>query len=142
MNFHSSLHAHHLGAVLGTGKRKKSWTRAVFSHLQRKGLEKRFQVKRLKTYLIFLSICGLCKYIFFSMLALLRTTSFLTTIYGPYSSHHYTHVTNYNFSHAVPLWAGSCTASTPVFLTCGFSLCLFMFYLYELVWQHIMFLFP
>ena len=106
MNFHSSLHAHHLGAVLGTGKRKKSWTRAVFSHLQRKGLEKRFQVKRLKTYLIFLSICGLCKYIFFSMLALLRTTSFLTTIYGPYSSHHYTHVTNYNFSHVVPLWAG------------------------------------
>jgi len=26
------------------GKRKKSWSRAVFSHLQRKGLEKRFQV--------------------------------------------------------------------------------------------------
>ena len=67
MNFHSSLHAHHLGAVLGTGKRKKSWTRAVFSHLQRKGLEKRFQVKRLKTYLIFLSICGLCKHFFFNV---------------------------------------------------------------------------
>ncbi len=46
-NFHSPLHPHHLGAVLaGTGKRKKSWTRAVFSHLQRKGLEKRFQVTK------------------------------------------------------------------------------------------------
>ena len=30
----------------GTGKRKKSWTRAVFSHLQRKGLEKRFQMQK------------------------------------------------------------------------------------------------
>ncbi len=41
-------HAHLLGggAGLGTGKRKKSWTRAVFSHLQRKGLEKRFQVQK------------------------------------------------------------------------------------------------
>ena len=27
-------------------KRKKSWTRAVFSHLQRKGLEKRFQIQK------------------------------------------------------------------------------------------------
>ena len=32
--------------ILGTGKRKKSWTRAVFSHLQRKGLEKRFQMQK------------------------------------------------------------------------------------------------
>ena len=36
--------------------------------------------------------------VFYQMLALLRRTSFLTTIYGPYLSHHYTHVTNYNFS--------------------------------------------
>ena len=28
------------------GKRKKSWTRAVFSNLQRKGLEKRFQIQK------------------------------------------------------------------------------------------------
>ena len=28
------------------GKRKKSWTRAVFSNLQRKGLEKRFQMQK------------------------------------------------------------------------------------------------
>ena len=32
--------------ISGTGKRKKSWTRAVFSHLQRKGLEKRFQMQK------------------------------------------------------------------------------------------------
>ena len=31
---------------MGNGKRKKSWTRAVFSHLQRKGLEKRFQMQK------------------------------------------------------------------------------------------------
>ena len=36
---------HHLNP-LGNGKRKKSWTRAVFSHLQRKGLEKRFQIQK------------------------------------------------------------------------------------------------
>ncbi len=33
------------GGGLG-GKRKKSWTRAVFSNLQRKGLEKRFQIQK------------------------------------------------------------------------------------------------
>ena len=32
--------------VGGGGKRKKSWTRAVFSNLQRKGLEKRFQIQK------------------------------------------------------------------------------------------------
>ena len=39
---------HHLGVGLGVGhgKRKKSWTRAVFSHLQRKGLEKRFTIQK------------------------------------------------------------------------------------------------
>ena len=36
---------HHL-PTMGSGKRKKSWTRAVFSHLQRKGLEKRFQMQK------------------------------------------------------------------------------------------------
>ena len=30
-----------LGLGFGGSKRKKSWTRAVFSNLQRKGLEKR-----------------------------------------------------------------------------------------------------
>ena len=39
-----------LGAIPGLGfggsKRKKSWTRAVFSNLQRKGLEKRFQMQK------------------------------------------------------------------------------------------------
>ncbi|CAG0902584.1 unnamed protein product [Darwinula stevensoni] len=29
-----------------TGKRKRSWSRAVFSNLQRKGLEKRFQIQK------------------------------------------------------------------------------------------------
>ena len=38
----SSLHSH----LTGAGKRKKSWTRAVFSNLQRKGLEKRFQLQK------------------------------------------------------------------------------------------------
>ena len=34
----------------------------------------------------------------------LRRTSFLTTFYGLYFSHHYTHITNYNvFSHVGPL---------------------------------------
>lgn len=28
------------------GKRKRSWSRAVFSNLQRKGLEKRFQLQK------------------------------------------------------------------------------------------------
>ncbi|KAL1131869.1 hypothetical protein AAG570_011480, partial [Ranatra chinensis] len=28
------------------GKRKRSWSRAVFSNLQRKGLEKRFQIQK------------------------------------------------------------------------------------------------
>ena len=37
--------SHHL-PPMGSGKRKKSWTRAVFSHLQRKGLEKRFQMQK------------------------------------------------------------------------------------------------
>ena len=44
----SPHHHHHLGIGIGVGhgKRKKSWTRAVFSHLQRKGLEKRFQIQK------------------------------------------------------------------------------------------------
>ena len=44
---HLSPH-HHLGVGIGVGhgKRKKSWTRAVFSHLQRKGLEKRFTIQK------------------------------------------------------------------------------------------------
>lgn len=29
-----------------TNKRKRSWSRAVFSNLQRKGLEKRFQLQK------------------------------------------------------------------------------------------------
>ncbi|KAK9885664.1 hypothetical protein WA026_012427 [Henosepilachna vigintioctopunctata] len=29
-----------------TGKKKKSWSRAVFSNLQRKGLERRFQIQK------------------------------------------------------------------------------------------------
>lgn len=29
-----------------TGKRKRSWSRAVFSNLQRKGLERRFQLQK------------------------------------------------------------------------------------------------
>ena len=41
----------------------------------------------------------------FLMLALLRRTSFLTTVYGLYFSHHCTHITNYNPSHVGPLWA-------------------------------------
>ena len=45
---HINPHHHHLGVGLGVGhgKRKKSWTRAVFSHLQRKGLEKRFTIQK------------------------------------------------------------------------------------------------
>ena len=39
-------HPHHHLNPMGNGKRKKSWTRAVFSHLQRKGLEKRFQMQK------------------------------------------------------------------------------------------------
>ena len=34
------------GLSFGGSKRKKSWTRAVFSNLQRKGLEKRFQIQK------------------------------------------------------------------------------------------------
>lgn len=30
----------------GANKRKRSWSRAVFSNLQRKGLEKRFQLQK------------------------------------------------------------------------------------------------
>jgi len=30
----------------GSGRRKRSWSRAVFSNLQRKGLEKRFQIQK------------------------------------------------------------------------------------------------
>ena len=33
-------------AAAASGKRKKSWTRAVFSNLQRKGLERRFQIQK------------------------------------------------------------------------------------------------
>ena len=45
---HLAPHHPHLGVGLGVGhgKRKKSWTRAVFSHLQRKGLEKRFTIQK------------------------------------------------------------------------------------------------
>ena len=45
---HLNPHHPHLGVGLGVGhgKRKKSWTRAVFSHLQRKGLEKRFTIQK------------------------------------------------------------------------------------------------
>ena len=45
---HLGPHHPHLGVGLGVGhgKRKKSWTRAVFSHLQRKGLEKRFTIQK------------------------------------------------------------------------------------------------
>ncbi|BET01070.1 Homeobox domain [Nesidiocoris tenuis] len=32
--------------VAGLGKRKRSWSRAVFSNLQRKGLERRFQMQQ------------------------------------------------------------------------------------------------
>ena len=42
----AALAPHHLAAAVGAGKRKKSWTRAVFSNLQRKGLEKRFQIQK------------------------------------------------------------------------------------------------
>lgn len=31
---------------VGPGKRKRSWSRAVFSNLQRKGLERRFQIQK------------------------------------------------------------------------------------------------
>ncbi|XP_046981330.1 H2.0-like homeobox protein [Schistocerca americana] len=34
------------GGAAGGGKRKRSWSRAVFSNLQRKGLEKRFQLQK------------------------------------------------------------------------------------------------
>lgn len=43
----------HRGEVVGVGqaggahgRRKRTWTRAVFSNLQRKGLEKRFQMQK------------------------------------------------------------------------------------------------
>ncbi len=45
-SMHSGPHHHHHLSPMGNGKRKKSWTRAVFSHLQRKGLEKRFQMQK------------------------------------------------------------------------------------------------
>lgn len=36
-----------VGVSPGThGRRKRTWTRAVFSNLQRKGLEKRFQLQK------------------------------------------------------------------------------------------------
>ncbi|KAG8232908.1 hypothetical protein J437_LFUL011016 [Ladona fulva] len=35
-----------VSAAAGGGKRKRSWSRAVFSNLQRKGLEKRFQLQK------------------------------------------------------------------------------------------------
>lgn len=36
---------HHAGAT-SAAKRKRSWSRAVFSNLQRKGLERRFQLQK------------------------------------------------------------------------------------------------
>ncbi|XP_049768317.1 homeobox protein H2.0-like [Schistocerca cancellata] len=42
-----ALHVHAgAGGAAGGGKRKRSWSRAVFSNLQRKGLEKRFQLQK------------------------------------------------------------------------------------------------
>lgn len=53
---HLSVPQHHLhqapvttgnnGSGAVTGKRKRSWSRAVFSNLQRKGLERRFQIQK------------------------------------------------------------------------------------------------
>ena len=43
-------------------------------------------------------IRGFELFYFFLMLAFLRRTSFLTTFYGLYFSHHCTHITNYNLS--------------------------------------------
>ncbi|KAJ8308501.1 hypothetical protein KUTeg_013375 [Tegillarca granosa] len=37
------------GSVCNQSKRKRSWSRAVFSNLQRKGLEKRFEVQKYVT---------------------------------------------------------------------------------------------
>ena len=50
---------------------------------------------------------------FFLMLVLPRRTSFLTTFYGLYFSHH-SHITNYNLSHVGPL----CTAFMYCINTC------------------------
>ncbi|ODN06655.1 Homeobox protein H2.0 [Orchesella cincta] len=36
----------HCNSGGGSGRRKRSWSRAVFSNLQRKGLEKRFQLQK------------------------------------------------------------------------------------------------
>ena len=48
----------------------------------------------------------------------------MTTFYGLWLSHHFTYITNYKLSNVETLWQLSCTASTPVFLTCGlFYLC-------------------
>lgn len=35
-----------ISTIPGNGKRKRSWSRAVFSNLQRKGLERRFQLQK------------------------------------------------------------------------------------------------
>lgn len=44
---HHGVGLHHPnGQVPSSGKRKRSWSRAVFSNLQRKGLEKRFQMQK------------------------------------------------------------------------------------------------
>ncbi|XP_059481132.1 H2.0-like homeobox protein [Neocloeon triangulifer] len=37
---------HNQTSATGSNKRKRSWSRAVFSNLQRKGLEKRFQIQK------------------------------------------------------------------------------------------------
>ncbi|XP_022248829.1 H2.0-like homeobox protein [Limulus polyphemus] len=42
----SSTHSSVLNSQISSGKRKRSWSRAVFSNLQRKGLEKRFIIQK------------------------------------------------------------------------------------------------
>ena len=65
----------------------------------------------------------------FFMLVLLRRTFFLTTIYRLYFSHKYTHITNCNLFHMLDLCGQlPCTASTPVFRTCGFSFMLVLLF--------------
>ena len=59
------------------------------------------------------------------MFVLLRRTSFLTTFYGLYFSHHCTHI----IFHMLDLCGKlSCTASTPVFLTYQYSSCFLGFH--------------
>ncbi|XP_076365914.1 H2.0-like homeobox protein [Tachypleus tridentatus] len=45
-NFDTSPQALVLNSQVSSGKRKRSWSRAVFSNLQRKGLEKRFMIQK------------------------------------------------------------------------------------------------